>query len=47
MVIYTNRSCSWPVTSITSLIGKLTDKFSGVIKYIKEHLTNIVVILKA
>jgi hypothetical protein len=47
VVIYVNRSYSQSVKSITSLIGVLIDGFSGVIKYIKERSTNIVVILKA
>jgi hypothetical protein len=33
--------------SITGLIGVLAGGFSGVIKYTKEWLANIVVILKA
>jgi hypothetical protein len=47
MVIYVNRSCSWFVKSVTGLIDILIDGFSGVIKCIKERLTNIIVILKA
>jgi hypothetical protein len=32
---------------MTGLIGVLIDGFLGVIKYIKERLTNTVIILKA
>jgi hypothetical protein len=35
------------VTSITGLMGVLTGYFLGVIKYIKEWLANMVIILKA
>ena len=47
MVIYANRSCSRSVTSIAGLIGVLTGRFSGAIKYTKERSANTVVILKA
>ena len=47
MVIYTNGFYSRSITSVTGLIGVLIGCFLGVIKYIKERLANIVVILKA
>ena len=47
MAIYTNRSYSRSVTSVIGLTGVLTGLFLGVIKYIKERLANMVVILKA
>jgi hypothetical protein len=47
MVIYIKGSCFWSVKSVTGLIGVLIGGFSGVIKYIKERLVNIVIILKA
>ena len=47
IVMYTNRSYLRSVTSITGLTGILTGQFLGAIKYIKERLANIVVILKA
>jgi ABC-type proline/glycine betaine transport system permease subunit len=47
VVIYVNRSCSQFVKSIIGLIGILIDGFSSAIKYIKERLANIVIILKA
>ena len=46
MVIYANGSCSRSVTFITGLIGIFAGLFLGAIKYIKEWLANIVVILK-
>ena len=46
-MIYTNRSYSRSITSITGLIGILIGQFSGIIKYIKERSANTVVILKA
>jgi hypothetical protein len=46
-VIYINGSCSQSVKSVTGLIGVLINGFSGVIKCVKERLTNMVVILKA
>jgi hypothetical protein len=46
-VIYANRSCSWPITSIEGLADVLIDGFLGVIECIKERLANIVVILEA
>ena len=47
IVIYTNGSCLWSVTSIIGLVGVLADWFLGVIKYIKEWLANVVIVLKA
>ena len=47
MVIYINGSYSRSIKSIIGLIGVLTDRFSGIIKCIKERSANIVVILKA
>jgi hypothetical protein len=47
VVIYVNRSYSRSITSIIGLIGILIGWFLGVIKYIKERLANVVVILKA
>ena len=47
IVIYANRSYSRSIISITGLIGILTGQFLGVIKYIKEWLANIVIVLKA
>jgi hypothetical protein len=47
VVIYVNGSYSRSIKSVTSLIGVLTDGFSGAIEYIKERSANIVVILKA
>jgi hypothetical protein len=47
VVIYVNRSCSWFVKSVTGLMGVLIGGFSGAIKYKKERLANMVVILKA
>jgi hypothetical protein len=47
VVIYTNGSYFWSIKSITGLMGLLTGGFLGVIKYKKERLANIVVILKA
>ena len=47
MVIYTNRSCSRSVISVTGLIGVLIGQFSGVIKYIKERSASTVIVLKA
>jgi hypothetical protein len=46
-VIYINESWLWFITSIIGLISELIDEFLGVIEYIKERLTNIVIILKA
>ena len=47
VVIYVNGSCSWSVKSVTGLIGVLTNGVLSVIKYVKERLINIVIILKA
>jgi hypothetical protein len=47
MVIYINRSYSRSVMSIADLTGILIGRFLGIIKYIKERLANIVIILKA
>ena len=47
MVIYTNRSCSWFVESVTGLIGVFMGGFSGVIECKKERLANIVIISNA
>ena len=47
MVIYTNGSCSWSVTSIIGLTGILMGWFLGTIKCVKEWSANMVVILKA
>ena len=47
IVIYTNRSYLWSVTSIIGLIDIFADQFLGAIKYIKERSANTVVILKA
>jgi hypothetical protein len=47
VVIYINGSYSWFVKSVTGLIGVLTGGFSGAIKYKKERLANMVMILKA
>ena len=47
MVIYANKSYLQSITFIMGLMGVLMGKFLGVIKYIKEWLANIVVILKA
>ena len=47
MVIYVNRSYLRSIMSIIGLIGILIGQFLGIIKYIKERLANIVVILKA
>ena len=47
MVIYVNGSCSRSVKSVTGLIGVLIDRFSGVIKCVKERSANTLVILKA
>ena len=46
-MIYVNRSYSRSVISITGLIGMLIGWFLGIIKYIKDRLANMVVILKA
>jgi len=47
VVIYINRSYSRSIMSITGLIGVLIGWFLGAIKYIKERLANIVIVLKA
>ena len=47
MVIYANRSYLRSVMSIIGLTGILIGWFLGIIKYIKERLANIVIILKA
>ena len=47
MVIYTNRSYLWSVTSIIGLAGILIDWFLGIIEYINKRSANTVVILKA
>jgi hypothetical protein len=47
VIIYTNRSYSRSVKSVTGLIGVLINGFSGVIKCVKERLANMVIILKA
>jgi hypothetical protein len=44
VVIYVNRSYSWSIKSVTSLINIVIGGFSGVIKYKKERLANIVII---
>jgi hypothetical protein len=47
VVIYINGSYSRSIKFVTGLISVLIDGFLGVIKCVKERLTNIVVILKA
>ena len=47
IVIYTNRSYSQSITSVTGLIGVLVGQFLSVIKCIKERSANTVIILKA
>jgi len=47
VVIYANGSCSRSITSIVGLTGVLMGWFLGVIKYIKEQLANMVIVLKA
>jgi hypothetical protein len=47
VVIYTNRSYSRSVTSMTGLIGVLVGQFLGAIKCIKERSASTVIILKA
>ena len=47
VVIYTNKSCLWSITSVIGLAGILINQFQGVIKYIKEQSANIIIILKA
>jgi hypothetical protein len=47
VVIYINGSCSRSIKSVIGLISVLTNGFSGVIKCVKERLTNTVIILKA
>jgi hypothetical protein len=47
VVIYINGSCSQFVESVTGLIGVFISGFLGVIKYKKEWLANMVVILNA
>ena len=44
VIIYTNRSCLWSVTSIARVLAY---QFLGAIKCIKEQLASTVVILKA
>ena len=46
-MIYINGSYSQFITFIIGLIGVLISGFLGVIKYIKEQLANIVIILNA
>jgi len=47
VVIYTNRSYSRSIMSITGPAGMFTGQFLGAIKYIKEQSANTVIILKA
>jgi hypothetical protein len=47
VVIYINGSYLQFVTFVAGLISVLINRFLGAIKYIKERLANIVIILKA
>jgi len=46
-MIYINESYLRFITSVISLINEFINRFSNIIKYIKERSINIMIIIKA